>query len=63
MLEKVVDGKDSLKIIVKASTLKGEGQVDNSKQDQSSIQQNTQSRSVRSVASTSPTMVSQTKMM
>jgi hypothetical protein len=47
MLEEDVDGKDILKITVKTSSL--EGQTDNSKQDQSSVQQNTQSRPVRPV--------------
>jgi hypothetical protein len=39
VLEKDGDGKDVLKITVKTSRL--EGQADNSKQDCSSIQQNT----------------------
>jgi hypothetical protein len=63
-LEKVVDGKDILKITVKASELKG--QADNLRQDRSSIQQNTQSRLVRPVVPaghTGPTMVSRPKML
>jgi hypothetical protein len=64
VLEKVADGKNVLKIIVKTSGL--EGQAGNSKQDQSSVQQNTQSRPVRLVVPTSqtgPTMVSRPKML
>jgi hypothetical protein len=64
VLEKVADGKNVLKIIVKTSGL--EGQASNSKQDQSSVQQNTQSRPVRLVmptGQTGPTMVSQPKML
>jgi hypothetical protein len=41
VLEKDVVGKDVVKITIKASELRG--QAGNSKQDQSSVQQNTQS--------------------
>jgi hypothetical protein len=64
VLEKVANGKDILKIIVKASGLRW--QAGNTKQDQSSVQQNTQSRPVRSVTptdQTGPTMVSRSKML
>jgi hypothetical protein len=47
VLEKDADGKDVLKITIKASGLRG--QAGNSKQDRSSVQQKTQSRSVRPV--------------
>jgi hypothetical protein len=53
VLEKAADGKDILKIIVKASGL--EGQAGNSTHDWSSVQQKTQP--------TGPTMVSQPKML
>jgi hypothetical protein len=39
VIEKDIDGKDILKITVKTSELRG--QAGNSKQDQSSVQQNT----------------------
>jgi hypothetical protein len=55
VLEKDADGKDVLRITVKASGLPGGGGSCNSKQDQSSVQQNTQSRPV---AQTGPTMMS-----
>jgi hypothetical protein len=64
VLEKAANGKDILKIIVKASGLRW--QVGNTKQDQSSVQQNTQSRPVRPVTptdQTGPTMVSRSKML
>jgi hypothetical protein len=64
MLEKAVDGKNVLKIIVKAFGL--EGQAGNLKQDRSSVQLKTQSRPVRLVAwadQTSPTVVNQPKML
>jgi hypothetical protein len=64
VLEKVANGKDILKIIVKASGLRW--QAGNTKQDQSSVQQNTQSRPIRSVTptdQTGPTMVSRSKML
>jgi hypothetical protein len=47
VVEKDADGEDALKITIKASRLRG--QVGNSKQDWSSIQQDTQSRPVRSI--------------
>jgi hypothetical protein len=50
VLEKDADGTDVLKITVNTSRLRG--QAGNSKQDQSSVQQNTQSRSVRPVVQT-----------
>jgi hypothetical protein len=62
--EKIADAKDVLKIIVKASGLRG--QVGDSKQDRSFVQQNTQSWLVRPVAptgQTSRTMVSRPKML
>jgi hypothetical protein len=64
MLEKAVDGKNVLKIIVKAFGL--EGQADNLKQDQSSVQPKTQSQPVRLVTwadQTSPTVVNRPKML
>jgi hypothetical protein len=64
VLEKAADGKDVLKITVRASGLGG--QAGNSKQDWSSVPQNTQSLQIRLVVPTSktgPTMVSQSKML
>jgi hypothetical protein len=64
VLEKDADGKDILKITIKASGL--EGQADNSKQDRSFVQQKTQSRPVRPVmqtGQTGPTMTSRPKML
>jgi hypothetical protein len=50
VLEKDADGKEVLKITIKASGLRG--QAGNSKQDQSSVQQKTQSRPVRPIVQT-----------
>jgi hypothetical protein len=64
VLEKDADGTDVLKITVNTSRLRG--QAGNSKQDRSSVQQNTQSRSVRPVVQTGqidPTMMSRPKML
>jgi hypothetical protein len=50
VLEKAANGKNVLKIIVKASRLVG--QAGNLKQTRSSVQQNTQSQPVRPVTPT-----------